>query len=149
MRWTRAFLIVLTLLSLGCARGDWTTQTLTLVDVTGTWEGQFNFFSPHRVERTTRWVLQQKGGKVKGQVLGTAGTPVGSVEGLIKGEAFTWQLIGPFIALPSGNSGSGRYLGEAMVNSDEISGRASGDGCPCTFVLRRVGTQATGEKKAQ
>jgi len=39
MRWTRHFLIVLTLLSLGCARGDWTTETLTLVDVTGAWEG--------------------------------------------------------------------------------------------------------------
>jgi len=34
MRWTRAFLIVLALFSLGCVRGDW-TETLTLVDVTG------------------------------------------------------------------------------------------------------------------
>src|SRR6516165_2895547 len=40
MRWTRAFLIVLALFSLGCVRGDW-TETLTLVDVTGTWEGRF------------------------------------------------------------------------------------------------------------
>jgi len=38
MRWTRRFLVVLALLSLGCARGDWTTETLTQVDVTGTWE---------------------------------------------------------------------------------------------------------------
>ena len=35
MRWTEAILIALALLSLGCARGDWTTETLTLVDVTG------------------------------------------------------------------------------------------------------------------
>src|SRR5262249_4897511 len=35
MRWTAPFLLVLALLSLGCARGDWTSQTLTLVDVTG------------------------------------------------------------------------------------------------------------------
>jgi len=41
MRWTGRFLFVLTLLSLGCARGDWTTETLTLVDITGTWEGPF------------------------------------------------------------------------------------------------------------
>ena len=68
MRWTGPFLIVLTLLSLGCARGDWTTETLTLVDVTGTWEGQFRFGGPGggAAERTTRWVLQQKGGKVRG-----------------------------------------------------------------------------------
>ena len=36
-------MIVLTLLSLGCALGDWTTATMTLVDVTGTWEGPFRF----------------------------------------------------------------------------------------------------------
>jgi len=36
LRWTGQLLIVLALSSLGCARGDWTTETLTLVDVTGT-----------------------------------------------------------------------------------------------------------------
>jgi len=37
MRWTGRLLIVLVLSSLGCVRGDWISQTLTLVDVTGTW----------------------------------------------------------------------------------------------------------------
>src|SRR5215468_9277076 len=69
MRWTRRLLTVLTLLSLGCARGDWTTETLTLVDVTGTWEGSFRF-SIGPIGRPMRWVLQQKGGKVKGEVRG-------------------------------------------------------------------------------
>lgn len=55
-------LLVLALFSLGCARGDWTTETLTLVDVTGTWEGAFQFQGMTRgLERNTRWVLQQKG----------------------------------------------------------------------------------------
>ena len=34
MRWTGPLLIVIALLVVGCARGDWTTETLTLVDVT-------------------------------------------------------------------------------------------------------------------
>jgi len=90
MRWTRAFVIVLTLLSLGCARGDWTTETLTLVDVTGTWKGQFRLDGPNArgTERPTRWVLQQKGGKVRGQVQGPDGVSVGSIEGLVNGEVF-------------------------------------------------------------
>ena len=68
MRWTRHFLIVLTLLSLGCARGDWTTETLTLVDVTGAWEGPVRWpRSPTLGERTIMFVLQQKGQKVRGE----------------------------------------------------------------------------------
>src|SRR5262250_1158482 len=72
MRWTRRLLTVLTLLSLGCARGDWTTETLTLVDVTGTWEGPF-VLRPSggaAYERRIRWVLQQNGPKVTGRVEG-------------------------------------------------------------------------------
>ena len=38
-RWTESLLIVLAFPSLGCARGDWISETLTLVDVTGSWEG--------------------------------------------------------------------------------------------------------------
>jgi hypothetical protein len=55
MRWTGRFLVVLGVLSLGCARGDWTTETLTLVDVTGTWEGQFRYTGT-TLERPIRWV---------------------------------------------------------------------------------------------
>jgi hypothetical protein len=66
LRWTGLLLIVLALV--GCARGDWINETLTLVDVTGTWEGAFQFQGMTRgLERNTRWVLQQKGGKVRGE----------------------------------------------------------------------------------
>ena len=66
LRWTGLLLIVLALF--GCARGDWINETLTLVDVTGTWEGAFQFQGMTRgLERNTRWVLQQKGGKVRGE----------------------------------------------------------------------------------
>ena len=42
-RLTGQLMIMLALSSLGCARGDWTTETLTLVDVPGTWEGSFRY----------------------------------------------------------------------------------------------------------
>src|SRR5262249_17803934 len=145
MRWTGPFLIVLTLLSLGCARGDWTTETLTLVDVTGTWEGSFRTVAG--TERTTRWVLQQKGAKVRGEVQGPDGAPVGSVEGLVNGEVFSWQLNGHLMRLTWGNPPSRSYRGEATVNSDEFSGRADGLACPCTFILRRVSAEAIKDKK--
>jgi len=58
-------LILLALSSLGCARSDWTTETLTLVDVTGTWEGPFYFTQVLIGERTIRFVLQQNGSKVR------------------------------------------------------------------------------------
>src|SRR5262252_7645405 len=92
MRWTGLFLIVLALSSLGCARGDWTTETLTLVDVTGTWEGPFRStpggVTILSIERTTRWVLQQKGGKVTSAAYGPDGALVGTIEGLVNGEVF-------------------------------------------------------------
>jgi len=142
---------VLTLLSLGCARGDWTTETLTLVDVTGTWKGQFRLDGPNArgTERPTRWVLQQKGGKVRGQVQGPDGVSVGSIEGLVNGEVFSWNLTGPFVSIWAGGSPSRSYRGETTVNSDEMSGRADGIGCPCTLTLRRAGSEALREKKAQ
>jgi hypothetical protein len=87
LKWTGQLLIVLALSMSGCARGDWTTETLTLVDLTGTWEGVFQF--PGRtggLERTTRWVLQQKGGKVRGEVQALDGAPRGSIERLVNGE---------------------------------------------------------------
>ena len=148
MRWAGRFLIVLALFSLGCARGDWTSQTLTLVDVTGTWEGPFRFNGgPTSYERTVRWALQQKGAKVRGEVQGPDGASLGSVEGLVKGEAFNWQLNA--IKFQWGNAPSRSYRGEATINSDELSGRADGFGCPCTLILRRGGSEALREKKAQ
>jgi len=148
MRWTVAFLIVLTLLSLGCARGDW-TDTLTLVNVTGTWEGLFRV-DAYRMERTIRWVIQQKGAKVTGEVQGADGQPIGSIEGLVNGEVFRWRLTGPFISLNSmGYTSSRSYGGETTIINDEMNGRVDGQGCPCSLLLRRVSTDTIREKKAQ
>ena len=148
MRWTRAFLIVLTLFSLGCARGDWTTETLTLVDVTGTWEGTFHPATGGN-ERMVRWVLLQNGPKVRGEVQGPDGGAIGSVQGMVNGELLSWSMTGPLTKVPTGSPPSRSHRGEATVNSDEMSGRADGFSCPCTFILRRVGSEALRDKKAQ
>ena len=138
LRWTGHFLIVVALSCLGCARGDWTSQTLTLVDVTGTWEGPYRFLGARPagdVERTTRWVLRQTGPKVSGEVQGPDGAPLGSIEGLVNGESLNWKMTA--IKLQWVNAPSRSYRGEATVNGDELNGRADGQGCPCTFTLRR------------
>ena len=147
MRSTGQLLIVLALSSLGCARGDWTSQTLTLVDVTGTWEGPYRFVGAgafYGVERTTRWVLQQTGPKVSGEVQGPDGTRLGSVEGLVNGEALNWKMTA--IKLQWASAPSSSFRGQAMVNGDELSGRVDGAGCPCTLTLRRMNTEAIREK---
>jgi hypothetical protein len=141
MRWTGKFLIVLALSSLGCARGDWISETQTLVDVTGTWEGPFRNLS---FERTMRWVLQQKGAKVRGEVQGLDGTSLGSVEGLVNGEVFSWNVTGPFVFSPIWYLPNRSWHGEATVNSDELNGRAAGPYCPCTVFLHRVESGAIG-----
>src|SRR5262245_18993022 len=147
---TGELLIALALLIVGCARGDWTTETLTLVDVSGTWEGRFRWSrggsGGHAVdERTIAFVLQQKGQKVRGDARGLDGARLGTVEGLINGEAFSWRLTGALT--PGRDSPASAYRGVSTVNgSDELSGQADGPGCPCSFVLRRVGTKAIREK---
>ena|SRR5215470_686096 len=148
MRWTGAFLIVLALFGVGCARGDWISETMTLVDVTGTWEGPI-YVGPNALERRISFVLQQNGPKVKGEVQGPDGASLGSVEGMVNGEILNWQMTG---RLNTGSYGSrllGKYRGEVTVNSDELSGRADGLACPCTYLLRRVNTQAIKEKQQQ
>ena len=149
MRWTRHFLIVLALFSLGCARGDW-TDTLILVNVTGAWEGRFRV-DAYRMERTIRWVLQQTGAKVTGEVQGADGRPIGPIQGLVKGEVFSWRLTGPFISLNSmGYTSSRSYDSETPIINDEMSGRVDGQGCPCSLLLRRVAADTIRrEKKAQ
>jgi len=148
MRWTGPFLIVLALLSLGCARGDWISETMTLVDVTGTWDGTINR-SLGGSDRTICWVLLQNGPKVTGEVQWLDGAPVGSIEGRVNGETFSWSMSGPFVRLSTSDAPSSTYRGEATVNSDELRGRADGVNCPCTFLLRRVSTEAFKEKKTQ
>ena len=135
---TRRILIVLALLSLGCVRGDWINETLTLVDVTGTWEGVFR--TPG-YERTIRWVLQQKGGKVRGEAQTLDGVSVGSIEGLVKGDVFSWQLTGPFVPIYN-YTASRSYRGDAAITLDEMRGQADGPGCRCSYVLRRAAPDA-------
>jgi hypothetical protein len=117
------------------------------VDVSGAWEGPFRFDPGGRAvslpsaEQTTRWVLQQKGAKVRGEVQGLDGAPLGSVEGLVNGEVFSWTLTGSFVSMAgSGNLPNRSWHGEATVNSDELSGRADGPACPCAVLLHRVGS---------
>jgi len=140
MRWTGRLLIVLAILIVGCARGDWIDQTLTLVDVTGTWEGPFRLGVGNvgGYERKTRWVLQQTGEKVRGKVQGPDGAPLGSVAGLVNGEVFSWQLTGQFFRWAPGTS----YRGQATITVDEMNGRADGPNCPCAVVLRRAASDA-------
>ena len=143
MRWTGSLLIVLAFSVVGCARGDWTTETLTLVDVTGTWEGVFKFTEPTRgLERTTRWVLRQKGGRVKGEAEGLEGAQLAPIEGQVNGEVLSWQLTGQFFKWARGAP----YRGEATITLDEMSGRANGPMCPCTVLLRRAGDDARGKE---
>jgi len=127
-------LILLALSSLGCAGGNRTSRVSPLVDVTGTWEGTFYFAASS--ERSVRWVLQQNGAKVRGEVHGPSGTA--SIEGLVNGELLDWTLTGPFVKFASGTPLTNTYQGEATVNTDQLSGRASGMHCPCTVSLRRV-----------
>jgi len=144
LRRTGRLLIVLALSSLGCARGDWTSETLTLVDVTGTWEGLVNFrgMSGGIYEQTITLVLLQKGSKVNGAIQAPDGASGASIEGQVKGETFSWQMTGPLIKNPVGNPSGRSYRGEATVNSDELTGRADGQNCPCTLILHRVSTDA-------
>jgi hypothetical protein len=83
---------------------------------------------------------------VTGEVQSLDGTLVGSVEGLVNGEVFRWQLTRQVrgAAAPTAS-----WKGEATVNSDELYGRADGLSCPCTFVLRRVNTEAIREKQTR
>jgi hypothetical protein len=146
MRWTGQLLIVLALLIVGCARGDWIDKTLTLVDVTGTWEGVFKFSEPTRgLERATRWVLRQNGGRVRGEAEGLHGAQLAPIEGLVNGEVLSWQLTGQFFRWAPGTS----YRGEAMITIDEMSGRADGPNCPCTVLLRRAGSDVKEKEQAR
>ena len=138
-----AILILFALSSLGCAGGDRTSRVSPLVDVTGTWEGTFKFATS--TERSVRWVLQQNGEKVRGEVHGPSGTA--SIEGLVNGELVEWTLTGPFVKFGSGTPLTNTYRGEATVNTDQLSSRAHGMYCPCTVSLRRVNTDVSKEKK--
>ena len=138
MRWTGPLLIVLALSSLGCARGDWTTETLTLVDVTGTWDGSVVFkgggCGTRGCERGLQLILRQRGASVSGEVTSSSLQFGGDkVEGVIKGELFTFRI--------------GALRGEASLSGDDLNGRAEGGSasniCPCTISLHRAGPADT------
>ena len=132
MKRTGCVLVVLvTLASVGCARRDWVSDTLTVVDVTGTWErsaqckviGGLN-------DRIVRMVLWQRGTRVTGEINALGGRLGGPIEGAIDGEVFGFGFDGP----------TGPYKGEAAVNGDDMSGKVDGPGFPCTIALHRLGS---------
>ena len=85
MRRSASGMIVLfALASLGCARGDWIGETLTLVDVTGTWEGEGMLTQPP-ASGALRLVLRQRGAKVTGDIQGVRGGPQ-PIDGEVNGE---------------------------------------------------------------
>jgi len=66
----------------------------------------------------------------------------GFIGGLVDGEVFRFKLNrkGRWTSSQS-------YRGEVTVILDEMNGHADGPGCPCTFLLRRVNTEAIREKQ--
>jgi hypothetical protein len=134
LRRTSVLILLSALVSLGCAKRDW-TETLTLVDVTGTWDGTVvsrSYGCPPGgcTARAVQLVLRQRGASVTGEMTGptAVGFGGGAVEGVISGELFLFKL--------------GKFRGEASVSGDDMSGRVDGTNlplCPCTISLHRVG----------
>jgi hypothetical protein len=128
----RVLILLFALASPACAKRDW-TETLTLVDVTGTWDGSV-FFRVTANERHVKLILRQRGASVTGEVAGPSLFFGGDkVEGVINGELFTFKL--------------GALRGEASVSGDDLDGRAEGGTqnatCPCTISLHRAGPADT------
>jgi len=128
MRKIWCFLIMLgAILSFGCApRGDWISETLTLVDVSGTWEGTIRYTRLTQTQRSIRLTLRQSGARVTGEMDGgSRELTYGKIQGRVNGDVFTFEATG--------------IRGEATVDGAEMSGQAGGSQCPCFIVLRRAG----------
>jgi hypothetical protein len=126
----RLLIVLAMCLAFGCApRGDWISETLTLADFSGTWEGTLTGGSIHnRVIRSIRMVLKQSGARVTGELVGggSEGWQRGPIEGVVNGDMFVFRTQ--------------EFNGEASVNAAEMRGRADGHFyCPCFLFLRRVG----------
>jgi len=112
------------LVSPACApRGDWISETLTLVNVTGTWHGTVRYTGRLTCgsgpgsgpERSIRLVLVQKGARVTGKM---EGTDAGKVDGVVTGEVLAFERLG-------------RLKGSVTIDGDEMSGSFDGYACPC------------------
>jgi len=133
----RFLLVLVAILAFGCApRGDWISQTLTLVDVSGTWEGTIwgQGAGTGQMARSIRLVLRQRGTRVTGEVDGGAaffGVGSRNVDGVVNGDVFTFQVA--------------TFRGQATVDGAEMNAQGTGGAgifgaaCPCSIVLRRVG----------
>jgi len=120
--------VLFALATVGCApNADWISRTLTLVDVTGRWEGTLEYIgqsSSNPVTMPLRLTLQQNGPKVKGEAL--VGSTERSVEGGVSGQVFSGQL--------------GILSVELTVTGNEMTGPFYGQfRCPCRASLRRAG----------
>jgi hypothetical protein len=129
---TRALLAAALAFGSGCAQKDWIDRTLVTVDVTGVWTGRvggqggtggpFGEF---------QFVLEQQGLKVKGFVrgnarsLGAQGPTVGSIEGTVAGDVFSFK------------DSRGNLAGEMTVSGDEMTGQASTFAGTHPLTLRR------------
>ena len=139
-------IVLVAILEFGCApRGDWISETLTLVDVSGTWEGMIRTKGAGvgQVATSIRLVLRQSGARVTGVAengggfLGFGGR---NVNGHVNGDVFTFQVA--------------TFRGEATIDGVEMSGQGLGgqgsgvvSPCPCSIVLRRVGKGGTSAKR--
>jgi hypothetical protein len=120
-------IMLVAIVDVGCApKGDWISGTLTLVNLTGTWEGTVeglkSFGGPIMPARSMRLRLQQRGARVTGEAE-AGGRAAGRVDGLVQGDVFTFQW--------------GEIRGEAAVDEAEMKGQFDGYGCPCSIVLHR------------
>ena len=120
-------IVVALVFASGCVKQqDWIDRTLVTVDVTGVWEGTFTGTNG---SGGVRFVLQQQGAKVKGEMR-IYRLPVGPperaiaegairIEGTVSGDAFTFQMVDTQIV--KGPQG----YGEFQVNGDEMIGSFS------------------------
>jgi hypothetical protein len=93
MRLPRSLISFVAIAGLGCAsRGDWISETLTLMDVSGTWGGTVGSVARIRGQgplRSIRLVLKQRRARVVGDMEAWGGQH--SVEGLVNGDVFSFQ----------------------------------------------------------
>jgi len=115
----------------GCTSTDWIDRTLVTVDVTGTWVGRSVGGGS---SRDVVLELEQKGSIVKGLVKspggGSAGFPLGVIDGSVSGDVFRFR------------NSRGNLEGEMTVSGEEMDGRVSVSGSSRSISLRRADSAA-------